>query len=312
VAQPIREASGYLLARATQVFPPWWRFRLYHHIHKRLLGNPYWCDGCPDSGRWTKVQPHGYEMELFASDWMERYALHTGTFYCAEVLEVVATVLHAGDCFVDIGANIGFVTLCASRIVGERGRILSFEPNVGLVARLERALSHNGILNVTVLPYAAGSESREIGFSQDAHHGNNHVIEDMALASVVVPMRRVDDIIRDKLPATGNVMVKIDVEGAEMLALLGMPELVCRPRTTFLVEMCDEWLHRNGSSASSIFGMMTAAGYSAFLPSFSPMSSKLSMRPLIALPPREKVYDVLFRRPAKAANQTTWSPEKER
>jgi FkbM family methyltransferase len=302
VPQSIREASGYLLARATHLFPPWWRFRLYHHIHKRLLGDPYWCDGSSESGQWARVQPHGYEMELSASDWMERYALHTGTFYSAEVVKVVATVLRAGDCFVDVGANIGFVTLCASRIVGEHGRILSFEPNVSLVARLERMLSRNGILNVTVLPYAAGSETGEIGFSQDAHHGNNHVIADTALAPVVVPIRRVDDVLRGTLPATGNVMVKIDVEGAEMMALLGMPELIRRPQTAFLVEMCDEWLHRNGSSATGIFHMMTEAGYSAFLPSFSPMSSKLSMRPLIGLPPREKVYDVLFRRPAEPAN----------
>jgi FkbM family methyltransferase len=227
---------------------------------------------------------------------MERYALHTGAFYSGEVLEAIKMVLHAGDCLVDVGANIGFVTLCASRIVGERGRVLSFEPNTSLVARLERVLAHNRISNVTLLPFAAGSETGEIGFSQDAHHGNNHLIADLAKAPAVVPMRRADDVLRGKLPEAGNVMVKIDVEGAEMMALLGMPDLIRRPNTSFLVEMCDSRLRQNGSSAAAIFDMMKIAGYSAFLPSFSPLSFKLQVRPLNNLPPRDKLYDVLFRR----------------
>jgi hypothetical protein len=41
---------------------------------------------------------------------------------------------------------------------------------------------------------------------------------------------------------------------------------------------------------------MKAAGYAAFLPYFSPFSSKLRMDPLVNFPAREKVYDVLFRR----------------
>jgi FkbM family methyltransferase len=290
------ETGGFLLARATIQLPPWWRFRLYHHVHKLLLGDPYWCDASPSPSRWAKVRPHGYEMELSRSDWMERYALHTGAFYSGEVLEAIAMVLRPGDCFVDVGANIGFVTLGASRIVGERGRVIAFEPNVSLVARLERVLAHNGVSNVTVLPVAAGSETGEIGFTQDAHHGNNHVISDLATAAAVVPVRRADDELRDKLPSTGNVMVKIDVEGAEMMALLGMPDLIRRPDTAFLVEMCDSRLRQNGSSAIAIFDMMKRAGYSAFLPSFPPLSFKLRMRPLIHLPARDKLYDVLFRR----------------
>ena len=65
------ENTGHALAVGTSRLPPWWRFRLYHHLHKRLLGDPYWCDQASQPSRWTRIYPHGYEMELSAADWME-------------------------------------------------------------------------------------------------------------------------------------------------------------------------------------------------------------------------------------------------
>ena len=87
------ENPRYALAVGTSRLPPWWRFRLYHHVHKRLLGDPYWCDQTSQPSRWTRIRPHGYEMELSASDWMERYALHTGAFYSNEVMATVMAEL---------------------------------------------------------------------------------------------------------------------------------------------------------------------------------------------------------------------------
>jgi FkbM family methyltransferase len=290
------ESAGYLLALGTRPLPPWWRFRLYHHLHKRLFGDPYWCDSASRPVHWTRVQPHGYEMELSGSDWMERYALHTGTFYSGEVIAAVAAVLRPGDCFIDVGANIGFVTLCAAGIVGPAGQVFAFEPNQVLVARLNRTLAHNRIPNVTVLPFAAGNRVGAVGFAQDAHHGNRHVVLGPAAEGEVVPMRRIDDVLQGKLPERGRVMVKLDIEGAEMMALLGMPDLIQRPDTIFLIEVSNARLRQSGSSADDLFALMRRAGYAAFLPFFPPLSFGLQMRPLAALPRRQKTSDVLFRR----------------
>jgi FkbM family methyltransferase len=293
--QKTLETCGYVLARVARQFPPWWHFRLYHHVHKRLLGDPYWCDSRPREKRWARINPHGYEMELTGSDWMERYALHTREFWSNEIYAIIETMLNEGSCFVDIGANLGFVTLCAARAAGTSGRVFSFEPNVVLVERIRRMLEHNQITNVTLFPYAAGNETGEIGFTNDLHHGGNHVVADLAEAPVVVPVRRVDDVMEEHLPG-GDALVKLDIEGAEMMALSGMPNLIRRLNTTFIVEMCDVWLRQNGGSAQGIFQMMSAAGYRAFLPYFPALSKTLRMRSLDALPAEPKIYDVLFRR----------------
>ncbi len=234
-------------------------------------------------------------MALTESNWMERYSIHTGEFWSDEIYAVLETTLNQGDCFVDIGANIGFVTLCAAQIVGTSGHVFSFEPNVVLIERLRRMLEHNRITNVTLFPHAAGNETGEIGFTDDLHHGVNHVVADLSKAPIVVPMRRVDDVLEGQLPR-GDALIKLDIEGAEMMALSGMPNLIRRPNTTFIVEMCDERLRLYGGSAEAVFQMMSNAGYRAFLPYFPAMSAKLRMRPLDALPPEQKIYDVLFRR----------------
>ena len=293
-SRKVLETSGYVLAHAARQLPPWWHFRLYHHVHKHLLGDPYWCEDAQRPDRWTRVRPHNYEMKLTPSDWMERYTIHTGEFWSGEIYAVMENMLNEGSCFIDVGANIGFVTLYAARLCGS-GQVFSFEPNVKLVKRLRHMLDHNGITNVTLFPYAAGNEIGEIGFTNGLHHGSNHVVADRAVAADVVPLRRVDDVLEGHLPE-GDVLIKLDVEGAEMMALSGMPNLVRRPNTAFIVEMCDEWLRQNGGSAQGIFDMMSDAGYRAFLPYFPALSSKLRMRPLDALPSPQKPYDVLFQR----------------
>jgi FkbM family methyltransferase len=293
----LRETLGQVLARATRPLPPWWNFRLYHHVHKRLLGDPYWCSTAPTPMQWAPVYPHGYEMELSPAHWMERYALQAGRFYASEMTAVIQQFLRPGDSFVDVGANLGFMTLAAARAVGATGAVFSFEPNKTLVGRLERMLARNAIANVTIFPCALGSETGEIGFTQEFNHGINHVLADLATAPVVVPLRRADDLLAGRLPDAGAVLVKMDVEGAELMALRGMPNLVNRANTVFVMEICDIWLRQNGGSAAELFALMTDAGFEAYLPHFSPVSFKMQLRKLSG-PLEKDQYDALFRRPS--------------
>lgn len=64
------------------------------------------------------------------------------------MLLALSECLEPGDRFVDVGANIGMITLQAARLVGPSGRVESFEPNPNCFATLERHLAINGIENV--------------------------------------------------------------------------------------------------------------------------------------------------------------------
>ena len=68
---------------------------------------------------------------------------------------LLRTVLTPGSVFVDIGANVGYFTRMASKLVGEQGRVLAFEP----MPRAERILRLNtrDLSNVEVFPVALSS-----------------------------------------------------------------------------------------------------------------------------------------------------------
>ena len=67
------------------------------------------------------------------------------------VQKILAERLHPGMVFYDLGANIGLFTLLAARLVGDSGKVFSFEPDPENAARLRRNIQRNGFANVTVV-----------------------------------------------------------------------------------------------------------------------------------------------------------------
>lgn len=264
---------------------PWWRFRLY----KRLVKDPYDCSQ-PDRRVWLRVGPHRYEMELSCADWMERFAIDTGHFFHAEITAALEHFLRPGDCLVDIGANLGFVTLTGARLVGPQGGVFSFEPNPRLAGRLQRTIESNGIGNVALSQTALADRDGQLVLVADQHHGNRYVSADLRAAGDAVPVARADDQLRGKLPDGTRVMVKIDVEGGEMMVLRGMPELLARPGAIFLLEVNDELLRRNGASADEVLAVMRGAGYEAHVPRLSPISGKFRLLPFAKRKATDKDY----------------------
>ena len=137
------------------------------------------------------------------------------------MLEVVRRILRPEDVYVDVGANLGVLVLVAAERIGPGGRIFAFEPSPHVSERLEENLSLNDVKNVTLIRKACSHDrstatlynfegkshdTASIGQSQDASVADSVTIE-------TVPL---DDIVDEK-----PRLVKIDVEGAEWLALRG-------------------------------------------------------------------------------------------
>lgn len=133
-----------------RIFPPWWKVRLYMHI----TGLPFKQGGYSGIIKYRRIHPHNFEMELSLDDWMERFAYFVGCFYEIDITATVSKLLRNGDCFIDVGANLGFLTLTASKIVGASGSVIAFEPNDILVARLNKTLHINKISNVIIYEHA--------------------------------------------------------------------------------------------------------------------------------------------------------------
>lgn len=272
-------AVGFILRR----LPRWYRFRIY----SRLVGRPF-APGVFNDWVRRPVQPHNYVMNLDMTDWMERFAAIGGMFYELEAVLTVERRVGEGDVFVDVGGNIGFISLTASRIVGAGGKVFYVEPNARLRARFADTISANNIANVEIVSAGFGATDGEMKLQESNHHGLGR----LASGTGVKIVR--GDILLPHIAANASLFVKIDVEGFEEIALAGMPEIRSRPRTQFLVEVTDAWLRERGGGAASLIAMMAADGYDAYLP-VAQRDGSLEFRP-VAGPLPENQYDLLFTR----------------
>lgn len=140
----------------------------------------------------------------------------------------IAQYLRPGMVFYDVGANIGFFTLAAARLVGETGKVFSFEPDAETAVRLRSNASHNGFAWVSVIEAALWSRAGEVSFatadaSVSPDHGVGRVTKIAESHSIAVAATTLDDFCKDHAAPD---LLKCDVEGAEVEVLRGAAHLL--------------------------------------------------------------------------------------
>ena len=211
-------------ARFFQRAPALWRLaRPLRDLRDRLV---------PETA--VRQMRDGFKLELRPrGDEYERNMFFSRTYEPA-TLATFDRLIKPGDTVLDIGANIGLMTLKAATLVGPAGQVIAFEPNPEVYPRLERHVAINGFRNVEVRRHALGSRpgsmpiyvgaSNLTNASLLAHEGDRLIAE--------VPIYRLDDILNDR-PVH---FIKIDIDGFEAEALKGAAGLLARCRPTILME----------------------------------------------------------------------------
>jgi FkbM family methyltransferase len=144
----------------------------------------------------------------------------------AEPLEdemVLRSLLQKGDSVIDVGANIGALTLAASRIVGPTGKVYSIEAHPRTHRYLLGNLEFNQISNVQAFNVACGREHGTAGLSSKVSDDQNAVSPE----GVSVPLRKLDDLLTGT-ESQEIALLKIDVEGYEKFVLEGSLRLLSR------------------------------------------------------------------------------------
>jgi FkbM family methyltransferase len=164
-----------------------------------------------------------------------------------EVQQALVDHLRPGMAFYDLGANIGFFSLMAARIVGAQGRVFSFEADPEIAARLRENLLRNQFAHAQVVQKAVWSESTTVFFSRvdpgtSPDRGLGHVSADPSESgSISVEAVSLDQFAAANPPPD---FVKCDVEGAEVAAFQGAATLLFTRRPVLLVEMHSPENHR--------------------------------------------------------------------
>ncbi len=137
-----------------------------------------------------------------------------------EQVEAMLREIKKGDVFFDIGANVGYYSILASKIVGKTGTVVACEPVIRNLAYLQRHVVLNKADNVSILAFACSGENGTARFSFGPNNAMGHIVEDDAdEIAVLVPTVTLDKMV-EELGLTPDV-IKIDVEGAELDVLEG-------------------------------------------------------------------------------------------
>jgi FkbM family methyltransferase len=165
-----------------------------------------------------------------------------------------------GMTVVDVGANLGYYSLLASRLVGASGKVVALEPNSENCRLLLSSLRLNGSTNVELLPVAA---DRDTGWAYYSTHvgSNGGLVDDadlLAHPGVVVPTFRLDDLVDGPVG-----LLKMDAEGAEGRVVDGAARVLERDRPVVTTELQEQMLRRvSGIGVADYLGRFGRLGYS--------------------------------------------------
>ncbi len=227
-----------------------------------------------DDAKWAGLPPqtvrgkfHGYEMTLNLEKWSERFTFFLERYYDLPSQLLLKAVLTRGDRMLDIGANIGMMSLVGASQVGTSGRVDACEPNPECAAKIKGFLSKNRIEQVVVHPSAVGEDAGSATLtipewnSGEATLTALHTNGDRAVTQIAVPVATGDAIVA--LDPRGPVLIKIDVEGWEVSVLRSLRHTLQNYRPVVLTEVVESHLARAGHSTSILFDFMESMGYEA-------------------------------------------------
>ena len=143
-----------------------------------------------------------------------------------EVLFFLDTV-KAGMTVFDVGANIGLYSVLAGRKVGAEGKVFSFEPDPVNFNFLRKNIDLNNLKNVMPVNKAVTSKSDDVKLFLSKENFGDHSLYNTEIQrnSISVPGVSLDDFVRE-MGLKSIDLIKLDIQGAEGLALQGMKEIL--------------------------------------------------------------------------------------
>ena len=206
----------------------------------------------------------GFTMTLDLRDWVDQHIFVTGD-YEASSARTIAALLNPGDLCVDAGANVGFFSLLMATGVGAGGAVWAFEPAPGTRERLAQNVRLNGLTNVTVRSEALSNVDGEQRFwaGPTDHSGiaSLRPLQGTEGSYEVRTARLTSCLPRDAAPR----LIKMDIEGAEHLAIQGMVDLLETSHPDIVIEISDHFLKELGSSSREVCSTLIDLGYDMYV-----------------------------------------------
>ena len=212
----------------------------------------------------SRALPEDWYLALETSYWRTRLRLLA---YPYEYRDELAELISIGDTVLDVGANVGQYSALLARHVGAEGRVYAFEPLPHTFRVLQAVLKALSLHNVEPMRLALAEFDGTAHMTEVVRDGGAresglaHLTPaDAPAGPHVVPVARLDSL-ADRLDIRQCSLVKLDVEGAELLVLRGARTFLETRRPAILAEVDRGLSRRYETSPEDVYGYLDGLGY---------------------------------------------------
>src|SRR5579862_360717 len=182
--------------------------------------------------------------------------------YETQLAQFFVSLVRPGALVLDLGAHVGLHSLLLSRLVGSNGRVVAVEPSPANVWLLKRHLAWNRCRNVEVTNAAVGSCEDQVRFSFWPDPTSGHAFENSLAGADRGEITKVRMTTIDRICAGCNPdLIKMDIEGAELLALRGAQETLARAAPLLVVSLHPEAMQALSTTPVELVAFLASFGY---------------------------------------------------
>ncbi len=177
---------------------------------------------------------------------------------------ILYNLIKQNDVIIDVGAHIGEVSMnMAQRTTG--GMVYSIEGYPPTYKKLTEHIAINNFKNIIPVLSGVGESKYNAEFSVNARNaGGNMIAKNSGNSNAGIEINTLDNILA-QFDLEKIDLIKMDIEGYEVNALKGAKEIIATYKPALFVEMSDQTLRKQGTSAADLFHTMKDLGYSSFL-----------------------------------------------
>lgn len=186
--------------------------------------------------------------------------------------DLVKNEISSGDVVIDIGGHIGYFTLIFAKLVGSEGRVFAFEPEPTNFEILCKNVEVNGYQNVVLEQKAASDKNGTCElFVGQRSSGANRIYQPkktktQRFRSVMADTIRLDDYFSNSDLKNKIKFIKMDIEGAELLALKGMRDILQNNKAlTIFTEFIKDALEDAGTDPKEMLNFLKKEGFEIYL-----------------------------------------------
>lgn len=186
----------------------------------------------------------------------------TGSAGERRVIESFLSLIALGETVFDVGANMGTYSILLAKRVGEKGRVIAFEPEEKSLALLEKNRALNKLENIQVVAKALGDKPATTSLYLGETTGNFSLVKSYEnhIASQKIEVVAGDEFVVDHQVAVPSA-IKIDVEGFEYQVLYGLKNTLENALCRVLCVEMHPGLFPDGVDEKKIISFIKSLGF---------------------------------------------------